>query len=36
MIYVQHWLFKTGLHQKGAEKFLGGGGDYPRVDIIGR
>ena len=25
MLYVQHWSFKTGYHQKGAEKFLGGG-----------
>ena len=24
MLYVQHWSFKTGYHQKGAEKFLGG------------
>ena len=36
MLYVQHWSFKTGYHQKGAEKFLGGGGDYPGVEIIGR
>ena len=26
MLYVQHWSFKAGYHQKGAEKFLGGGG----------
>jgi len=25
MLYVQHWSFKTGYHEKGAEKFLGGG-----------
>ena len=36
MLYVQHWSFKTGYHQKGAEKFLGGGGDYPGVEMIGR
>ena len=36
MLYVQHWSFKTGYHQKGAEKFLGGGGDYPGVEISGR
>ena len=36
MLYVQHWSFKTGCHQKGAEKFLGGGGDYPGVEMIGR
>ena len=36
MLYDQHWSFKTGYHQKGAEKFLGGGSDYPRVEIIGR
>ena len=28
--------FKPGYHQKGAEKFLGGGGDYPGVEMIGR
>ena len=32
----QHWSFKTGYHQKGAEKFLAGGGEYPGVEIIGR
>ena len=36
MLYVQHWSFKTGYHQKGAEKFLAGGGDYPGVEMIGR
>ena len=36
MLYVQHWSFKAGYHQKGAEKFLGGGGDYPGVEMIGR
>ena len=36
MLFVQHWSFKTGYHQKGAEKFLGGGGDYPGVEMIGR
>ena len=36
MLYVQHWSFKTGYHQKGAEKFLGGGGDYPGVEMIGK
>ena len=36
MLYVQHWSFKTGYHQKGAEKFLGGGGYYPGVEMIGR
>ena len=36
MLYVQHWSFKAGFHQKGAEKFLGGGGDYPGVEMIGR
>ena len=36
MLYVQHWSFKAGYHQKGAENFLGGGGDYPGVEIIGR
>ena len=36
MLFVQHWSFKTGYHQKGAEKFLAGGGDYPGVEIIGR
>ena len=36
MLYVQHWSFKTGYHQKGAEKFLSGGGDYPVVEMIGR
>ena len=34
MLYVQHCNFKTGYHQKGAHKFLGGG-DYPRVEMIG-
>ena len=36
MLYIQHWSFKAGYHQKGAEKFLGGGGDYPGVEMIGR
>ena len=36
MLYVQHWSFKAGYHQKGAEKFLGEGGDYPGVEMIGR
>ena len=36
MLYVQHWSFKAGYHQKGAEKFLGGGGEYPGVEMIGR
>ena len=36
MLYVQHWSFKIGYHQKGAEKFLSGGGDYPGVEMIGR
>ena len=36
MLYVQHWSFKAGYHQKGAEKFLAGGGDYPGVEMIGR
>ena len=36
MLYVQHWSFKAGYHQKGAEKFLGGGGDYPGVEMLGR
>ena len=36
MLYIQHWLFKAGYHQKGVEKFLGGGGDYPRVEMIER
>ncbi len=36
MLYVQHWLFKTGHHQKCAEKFLAGEGDYPEVEIIRR
>ena len=36
MLFVQHWSFKSGYHQKGAEKFLAGGGDYPGVEIIGR
>ena len=36
MLYIQHWSFKTGYHQKGAEKFLGGGWVYPGVEIIGR
>ena len=36
MLYVKHWSFKAGYHQKGAEKFLGGGGDYPGVEMIGR
>ena len=36
MLYVQHWSFKTGYHQKGTEKFLAGGGDYPGVEMIGR
>ena len=27
MLYVQHYSFKTGYHQKVAEKFLGGGGE---------
>ena len=36
MLYVHHWSFTAGYHQKGAEKFLGGGGDYPGVEIIGR
>ena len=36
MLYVQHWSFKTGYHKKGAEKFLGGGGNYPGVEMIGR
>ena len=34
MLYVQHWSFKTGYHQKGAEKFLAGGGDYPGVEMM--
>ena len=34
MLYVQHWSFKAGYHQKGAEKFLGGGGDYPGVEMM--
>ena len=36
MLYIQHWSFKTGYHQKGAEKFLSGGGNYPGVEMIGR
>ena len=35
MLYVPHWSFNTGYHQKRAEKFLVGGGDYPRVIMIG-
>jgi hypothetical protein len=36
MLYVKHWTFKTGYHQKGAEKFLAGGRDYTGVQIVGR
>ena len=36
MLYVQHWSFKIGYQQKRAEKFLGGGEDYPCVEMIGR
>ena len=36
MLYIQHWSFKTGYHQKGADKFLAGGGDYPGAEMIGR
>ncbi len=36
MLYLKHQAFKICYHQKGAEKFLEGGGDYPGVEIIGR
>ena len=35
MNYVQHWSFKIGYHRKGSEKFLAGGGNYPRIEMIG-
>ena len=36
MLYVQHWSFKNRYPQKGAEKFLAGGENYPGVELIGR
>ena len=36
MLYFQYWSFKTGYHQKGAEKFFSEGGDYPKFELIGR
>ena len=36
MLYVQHSSFKARYRKKGAEKFLGGGGDYPGVVMVGR
>lgn len=35
MLYVQHWSFKAGYHQKRAKNFLLEG-DYPGVEMIGR
>ena len=36
MLYVQHWKFKPGYHQKGAEKFLATGAPYPGVKSFSR
>ena len=36
MLYIQHWKFKPGYHQKGAEKFLATGAPYAGAEMIGR
>ena len=36
MIYIQHWKFKTGFHEKGAHKFLKTGAPYSNANMIGR
>ena len=36
MLYIQHWKFKPGYHQKGAEKFLASGAPYAGAEMLGR
>ena len=36
MLYIQHWKFKPGYHQKGAEKFLATGAPYAGAEMLGR
>ena len=36
MLYIQHWKFKPGYHQKGAEKFLATGAPYEGAEMLGR
>ena len=36
MLYIQHWKFKTGYHQKGVEKFGATGVLYTGSEILGR
>ena len=36
MLYIQHWKFKPGYHQKGAVKFLLTGVPYAGVKMLGR
>ena len=33
MLYIQHWKFKPGYHQQGAEKLLASGAPYAGAEI---
>ncbi len=36
MLYIKHWKFKPGYHQKGAKKFLAMGAPYEGAEVMVR